>query len=130
MVDRLRDPTWSSEFKTRTNASANWRRGDWAATLYVNRFGESPNYLATMNGYDYPGAGRLAPWIRYNASVSYQPTPALQLGLQVNNLFDAMPPRDTSYPGTSGAPYNASNFDVFGRAYYLQATYRFGARSS
>ena len=129
MVDRLRDPTWSTDFKTRTNASANWRRGDWAATLYVNRYGKSPNYLASTNGYDYSGAGTLAPWIRYNASVSYQPMPNLQLALQVNNLFNAMPPRDGSYPGTSGAPYHSSNYNVYGRAFYLQATYRFAART-
>lgn len=70
----------------------------------------------------------MAPWIRYNASVSYQPTTSLQLSLQVNNLFNAMLPRDGSYPGTSGAPYNSTNYDVYGRAYYLQATYRFGER--
>ncbi len=127
MVDRLRDPTWSNDFKTRANASANWHRGDWAATLYANRYGKSPNYLAANNGYGYPGAGTLAPWIRYNASVSYQPLPSLRVALQVNNLFNAMPPRDGSYPGTSGAPYNVNNYDVYGRAYYVQATYRFGA---
>lgn len=128
MVDLLRDPTWSTDFKTRFNASASWRRGDWGATLYANRYGKTPNYLAANYGYAYKGAGKLAPWIRYNASVSYQPLPALQLAVQVNNLFDTMPPRDGSYPGTSGAPYNASNYDVFGRAYYLQATYHFGER--
>jgi len=128
MVDRLRDPTWSTDFKTRANASANWHLGEWSATLYANRYGKTPNYLASNNGYAYPGAGTLAPWIRYNASVSYQPMPSLQLSLQVNNLFNAMPPRDGSYPGTSGAPYNSSNYDVYGRAYYLQATYRFGER--
>ncbi|WP_243039197.1 TonB-dependent receptor domain-containing protein [Dyella sedimenti] len=130
MIDLLRDPTWSTEFKTRTNASATWSAGRWASTLYVNRYGKSPNYLAQNNGYDYPGAGTLAPWIRYNASVSFQPVPSLQLALQVNNLFNTMPPKDGSYPGTSGAPYNSSNYDVYGRAYYLQATYRFGERKS
>jgi outer membrane receptor protein involved in Fe transport len=124
MVDRLRDPTWSTDFKTRANASANWHRGNWSAT----RYGKTPNYLAANNGYAYAGAGVLAPWIRYNASVSYQPMPSLLLSMQVNNLFNAMPPRDGSYPGTSGAPYNSSNYNVYGRAYYLQATYRFGER--
>ena len=44
-----------------------------------------------------------------------------------NNIANRMPDRDiTSYPGTSGAPYNSSNFDVLGRAYYLEAKWSFG----
>ena len=35
---------------------------------------------------------------------------------------------DTSYPGTSGAPYNSSNFNAYGRAVYLEARYLFGQR--
>jgi outer membrane receptor protein involved in Fe transport len=128
MVDTLRDPTWSTDFKSRFNASATWRLHGWQATLYGNRYGSTPNYLADNYGYDYPGAGKLAPWIRYNASVSYQATPALQLAIQVNNVFNSMPPHDGSYPGTSTSPYNGSNYDVYGRAYYVQATYRFGER--
>ena len=45
----------------------------------------------------------------------------------VNNLFNKMPPQDGSYPGTSGAPYNSLNFDVYGRAIYVEARYKFGA---
>lgn len=44
-----------------------------------------------------------------------------------NNIANRMPDRDiTSYPGTSSAPYNSSNFDVLGRAYYLEARWAFG----
>ena len=31
-----------------------------------------------------------------------------------------------TYPGNSGEPYNSSNFDVLGRAYYLEARWNFG----
>jgi hypothetical protein len=46
----------------------------------------------------------------------------------VNNVFNKMPPLDKSYPGTNGAPYNDYNFDVYGRAFYVEARYNFGAR--
>jgi outer membrane receptor protein involved in Fe transport len=125
-VNLLTDPTWSTDFKSKANASLTWDVGRWSSTLYVSRYGSTPNYIATQNGYDYPGAGRLRPWIRYNGSVSYSPADNFQLSLMVNNIFNKMPPPDRSYPGTTGQPYNTDNYDVYGRVYYLQATYKFG----
>ena len=50
-----------------------------------------------------------------------------KLSFLVNNLTNRMPDMDvTSYPGSNGAPYNSSNFDVLGRAYYLEAKWSFG----
>ena len=46
----------------------------------------------------------------------------------VNNVFNKMPPLDGSYPGTSGEPYNDYNFDVYGRAIYVEARYNFNAK--
>ena len=126
VINYLTDPTWSTDFKTRVNATVNWHLDRWSATLFANRYGSTPNYLAYTYGYDTPGAGKLRPWIRYNASVSYSVFDNLDLSLMVNNLFNKMPPADHSFPGTSGTPYNTSNYDVFGRAYYVEATYRFG----
>jgi hypothetical protein len=37
-----------------------------------------------------------------------------------------MPPKDDSYPGTVTGPYNATNYNVYGRTYYLEASYKFG----
>ena len=52
---------------------------------------------------------------------------ALKLSFLVNNVANRMPNMDvTSYPGSSGEPYNSSNFDVLGRAYYLEAKWSFG----
>jgi len=41
-------------------------------------------------------------------------------------VFNKMPPADHSYPGTTSAPYNALNYNVYGRAMYLEAKYTFG----
>lgn len=127
LIDLLRSPYYSTDFKTKANAAITWSRNEWAATLYANRYGSSPNYIASVsNDYNAPGAGRLAPWILYNASVSYHPIQDLTLSFLVNNLFNKMPPKDDSFPGTSTSPYNNQNYNVFGRTFYLQATYKFG----
>lgn len=128
ITDIIRDPTRTSgDFKSRVNGSITWvdsaRR--WSTTIYGTRYGATPNYLASTYGYDQPGAGRLAPWILFNASVSYKPTPDWVLSLNVNNVANKMPPRDTSYPGTEGQPYNVMLYNPYGRAYYVEAKYSF-----
>jgi hypothetical protein len=46
----------------------------------------------------------------------------------VNNVFNKMPPTDHTYPGTTGTPYNIFNYNVYGRAIYLEANYKFGQK--
>ena len=59
--------------------------------------------------------------------MNFAVTEDLKLSFLVNNLANRMPDMDvTYYPGSSGAPYNSSNFDVLGRAYYLEARWNFG----
>lgn len=128
-VDLLRTPYYSTDFKSKLNASLTWTRNDWSATLYATRYGKSPNYLATLDlatPYQKPGEGTLPAWVVYNASVSYSPMASLKLSFVVDNLFDTMPPADNSYPGTSSAPYNQQNYNVFGRTFFLEANYKFG----
>ncbi len=123
-LDALRDPTWSTDFKSKVNATVTWSAGGWAATLYVNRNGGTPNYLATIYGYGSPGAGTLSPWTTANIGARYQWTPQLELSANLINAFDAMPPVDRSYPGTEAIPYNEFNYNVYGRAFFLGAQYR------
>lgn len=126
-VDLLRHPGYSTDFKTKTNASLTWSKNDWSATAFVNRFGGTPNYLATYyDDYSHPGTGRLAPWIVWNASVTFNPTKNLGLSFLLNNAFNKMPPMDRSYPGTTSTPYNTDNYNVYGRAMYLEMNYKFG----
>ena len=97
--------------------------------MYFNRYGRSPNYLASAtDGYTTPGTGKLPAWTLYNASITYNPIKTLGLSLLVNNVFNKMPPLDRSYPGTTSSPYNSSNYNVYGRAMYLEATYKFAAQ--
>jgi len=131
-IDLLRNPGapyYNTDFKTKANASLTWSGSDdvWSTTLYVNRYGRTPNYLATVyDNYTDPGTGKVGAWIIWNASVTYNPIKSLGLSFLVNNVFNKMPPADHSYPGTTSAPYNALNYNVYGRAMYLEAKYTFG----
>ncbi|HWG87443.1 MAG TPA: TonB-dependent receptor [Candidatus Acidoferrales bacterium] len=129
-INLLTNPSYSTDFKTKVNASVTWIRDEWSATAYVNRYGSTPNYLATYyNDYTHQGTGKLAPWIVWNASVTYNPTKSLGLSFLVNNVFNTMPPIDNSYPGTVAGPYNTDDYNVFGRAMYLEANYKFGTNN-
>lgn len=123
---------YSREFKTVTNASVAWDVGQWNVTLYGTRYGATANYAAYNLGYgnsvegSYNGqaGGKVAPWILYNASVSYNITPDLLVRATVNNALNTMPPRDRSH--VAWPYYNNRNFDVYGRAIWLQANWKFG----
>lgn len=128
-VDLLRNPNWSTDFKTKANASLTWSKDKWTSTIYVNRYGRTPNDLAsTVNNYTDEGTGKLPAWTLYNASVGFNPTESLGLSIMINNVFNKMPPKDHSY-GNTGTPYNIYNYDVYGRAIYLEAKYKFGRGS-
>lgn len=127
-MDMLRHPYYSTDFKSKVNGSVTWAPNDqWSGTVYFNRYGSTPNYVAQVSdSYSAAGAGRVAPWILYNASVTYNATPALGLSFLVNNVFNTMPPKDTSSLGTSGTPYDTTNYNVYGRTLFLEAKYQFG----
>lgn len=128
-LDYLRHPYYTTDFKSKVNGSATWTPNEqWSATIYFNRYGSTPNYIAqASDDYNAPGAARLRPWVLYNASVTYNPIKNLALSFLVNNLFNTMPPEDHSFPGTSVQPFNELTYNVYGRAMYLEAKYTFGA---
>lgn len=127
VIDLLRHPGYSTEFKTKENMTIGWIKGDWTTTVYVNRFGRSPNYLSQVyDGYTKPLTGKVKAWTLFNASVRYQASDALELSFLVNNVFNKMPPRDSTFSGTTTTPYNTGNYNPFGRAMYVEASYKFG----
>ena len=129
VVDALNDPYWSTDPKYKANASLSWSKARWTTTLYANYIGPTPNYRATLDpdGYAFAGAGRLGSYTTANASVNFDVTEDLKLSFLVNNLANRMPDMDvSSYPGNSGEPYNSSNFNLLGRAYYVEAKWNFG----
>ncbi len=128
VLNYLNDPFYSTEFKTKGNASITWTRNPFGITAYVERYGRTGNYLSTIfpAGYATPGAGTVAPWTLVDFSVRYQPIPGLEVSFAVNNAFNRMPPTDNSYYGNLNMPYDEFDYNVYGREYYLTATYKMG----
>jgi iron complex outermembrane receptor protein len=126
LINDLNDPFYSTEFKTKGNLTLTWTRGPVSATAYVEHYGRSPNYISqeVPEGYSQPGAGTVGVWTLMDLSVAYHPIRTLELSLAMNNVFNRMPPDDHSFQGTYNQPYNVSNYNVYGREYYLTATYK------
>jgi outer membrane receptor protein involved in Fe transport len=128
LLNYLNDPFYSTEFKTKGNLSVTWSLNPVSVTAYVEHYGRSPNYISqeVPEGYSQPGAGTVGVWTLMDLSVEYHPIPNLELSLAMNNVFNRMPPDDHSYQGTYNQPYNIFNYNVYGREYYLTATYKLG----
>jgi iron complex outermembrane receptor protein len=126
-IDQLRSPYWSSDPERKADASVTWMKNNWSSTVYANWTGKTPNYRArVVDNYSDPLAHKIGSFTIYNASLSYSPLDNVRFSLLVNNLFNDMPPIDDSYPNSSGAPYNSSVWNAYGRAYYLEVQYLFG----
>lgn len=138
VVDYLRDPFYSSEFKSKAIADISWDIGPISATLTGIRYGKTPNYYAQVNptGYATPCstgtkndpyvscAGTVAPWTTYNASVAYRINDAMTITGIVNNIKNSMPPSDPTW--TSSPYYNIFNYNAYGRQYWLEFDWKFG----
>ncbi len=129
-IDLLTNPYWSTDPKRRADGSIGWHIGEFTTTLYANWLDRTPNYAAATSsaGYDAPLAGKLGSYTTFNLSLTWNAFKGLDLSLMANNLFNRMPPADHTYPGSSSAPYNDGNFDVYGRAVYAELHYAFGAK--
>jgi len=126
-IDLLNSPFYSTEFKTKENLSVTWNFHKFGTTVYVERYGRTPNNLATLQveGYAVPGAATLPPWTIANLSVQYELLPGLVLTGNVDNLFNRQPPYDSTYSGIDNQPYNIFNYNDYGRSFFVGATYTF-----
>jgi len=117
-----------TDFKTKANASVTWERGAWSSTVYANRVGKSPNYLATsfIEGYATDGAADLPPQTRVNFELGWRINPRLELSGTIVNVANTMPPKDLTYGNNTTQPYNIFNYDNFGRSYRLELRYGSG----
>lgn len=146
-IDLLDRADWSTDPKHKADASITWHKDRWSSTLYANYLGPTPNFMSTVYGNSElcaeaaakaTGTARLniaaqcgqiqhlPSYTTFNATVTYHPIDDLELSFLVNNLTNKMPPKDVTYSGLVGAPYNEFNYDVYGRGFYLEARYNFG----
>jgi iron complex outermembrane recepter protein len=92
-----------------------WSIGDFTTTVHGSQLGGIPNYN---------GDRRLQTSAVYNASLNYRFTPRGALTFIVDNLFDTKPVKDDTW---TSYPYYASRwFSPVGRAFFVEASYRFG----
>ncbi|CAD7729942.1 Vitamin B12 transporter BtuB [Xanthomonas hydrangeae] len=125
--DLLSEPFFSSEFRSIVNASVTWQKDAWTTTLFGQRNGRTPNFVAqqSTDGYAVEGARKVGAWTTLNATLDYALNDDISLTATVNNLADTRPPRDRTY--TSYPYYNIFNYTGYGRSYMLELNWRFGA---
>jgi outer membrane receptor protein involved in Fe transport len=130
VIDYLRNPFYSTDFKTIVAASVSWQIDKWTTTLRGTRYGQTPNYIAYTNttGYDTPGAGKVPAWKLYNGSVNYSLNDDMNVSFIVNNIRNSKPPKDPTW--TTSAYYNYNVFNPFGRELWLEFDWRFGRTKS
>jgi iron complex outermembrane recepter protein len=126
-IDLLASPFYSQEFKSRVTLTVSWLIDKLTATAFVIRDGRTPNDLATLStaGYATPGAATLAPYTAVNLTLQYQVLRTLELTASVTNLFNSMPPEDNSYPNYTIGPYNENDYNIIGRQFMVEGTYKF-----
>ena len=114
-----------TDFKTKVNGSVTWERGKWSSTIYANRVGKSPNYLATLfiEGYATDGAADLPPQTLANFELGYKVNSRFEVSGTIVNVGNTMPPADHTYPGTTAQPYNIFNYSNLGRSYRVEMKY-------
>jgi iron complex outermembrane receptor protein len=130
IINLLNNPFFSTEFKTKDNLTLSWSKNQFGATVYVERYGETPNYVSQLqpSGYATPGAGTVNAWTLANASINYRPTSNSEITFSVNNLFNTGPPSDHSYPGNFSVPYDIFDYNDFGRSYFINVSWHGGTR--
>jgi outer membrane receptor protein involved in Fe transport len=108
-----RDDADNFNFRSRIRASVAWGKGDWAANVFMSRYGSLPNWQETA---------RIGPYFLWNANVSKKITDKLTASFFVNNIFNNFHPEDD---GFNSYPYFSGNFSPVGREIAAQLQYKF-----
>ena len=108
-----RDDPGNFDFRSRVRSSLGWSLGTWNANLFMFRYGGLPNWQET---------GRIAPYFIWNANVSKELSPNVEVSFFVNNVFNKFHPRDD---GFNSYPYFWSSYSPIGREVSWQIQYKF-----
>lgn len=118
-----RDFNSNADYRSRVRWSTSWRKGDWDATVLMNRIGSfpiwNPNNLNFVNG---RLDSRVGPHFIWNMTVGKKITDNLYIRANVNNVFDRIGPRDNTF---NSYPYFWSGFSPVGREIGLEMRYKF-----
>ena len=113
------------EFKSIVDGTLTWNIGHWTTAVTGIRYGRIANFAVYSNPTESAsfGASEMPPWILYNATVKYDIDRDASVALTVNNVFNTMPPIDSTQ--TSFPYYDQGAYNVYGRSYYMDFNYRF-----
>jgi outer membrane receptor protein involved in Fe transport len=115
--DYVSDINYQSDWRTKVNAALSWGLGDWSATVDGTRYGRVP-----LNDV----SGLRSSYMLFNGSVGYDLTDRAHLSLIVNNLRNSSPvDKSGGWPN-----YTAGWYDAYGRQWWVQFDYHFGAGKS
>ena len=112
-----RDDGANLEFRHRFRGSLSWAMGNWNTTLFGTNVGSIPNW----NEDD-----RLDPLWTFNASVSWNVTDSIRLSVIGNNITNAKPKLDDTWPSWPG--FSRFNYNPVGRELWAQIDWTFGRR--
>jgi iron complex outermembrane recepter protein len=113
-IDRnFRDDPGNFDFRSRIRGSIGWNKGDWAANLFMTRYGSLPNWQETA---------RIAPYFIWNVNASKKITDKLTASFFVNNLLNNFHPDDS---GFNSYPYFWRGYSPVGREISAQLQYKF-----
>lgn len=125
VVDQLKSPSAYGMFKDSLNSSLTLETGNFSATVFATRYGESPNYALLSGGWNstaYGTPGWDKPWTLVNISARYTFASGLSVNAVVNNVANRMPP-SKDWDGFPG--YNSALYNVYGRSFSLEVTKSF-----
>ena len=112
--DYLNDLAYQSDWRTKVDASVGWSLGNWSATIDGTRWGRIPK-----NDY----SGLRSAYTLFNGSLGYDIGDRAHVMLAVNNLRNSSPvDKSAGWPN-----YSAGWYDAYGRQWWLQFDYHFGA---
>jgi len=125
VADQFKNPNAGGIFKDILNASLTLDKGPLSSTVFMTRYGKSPNYALLSGGptstaYGTPGWD--SSWTLVNLSARYDLGNGLNVNGVVNNVANRMPPSRN----WAGFPrYNSSLFNVYGRSFTFEVTKSF-----
>jgi len=112
-----RDDPQNFEFRHRFRGSVSWAKGDWGTTLFGTNVGSIPNWAET---------DRLDPLWTFNMSITWDVTDSIRLSAIGNNITNAKPRLDDTWPSWPG--FSRFNYNPVGREVWAQIDWTFGRK--
>jgi outer membrane receptor protein involved in Fe transport len=117
-----RDLNSTSDYRSRVRWSTNWSKGDWDATVFMNRTGSFPIWNPNNTNFTSGRIGsRTGPNITWNMTVGKKITDNLYVRGNINNIFDHIHPNDDTF---NSYPYFWQGYSPVGREIGLELSYK------